>query len=112
MIFYGATTDDLKERGTYTSAIVVKSRDPLIKNPLIDVFLETVHTEDEKDNTRIQIAEGVDFVDIYGIANYNDIYYIMTVGEGELYIADNILYTESTEEKYKTLTILIPMHNS
>jgi hypothetical protein len=110
MVYESATTDDLKENGTYTTAIVVKSRDPSIKNPLIDVFLETVHTEDEKDNTRFQIAEVVDFVDIYGITKYNEKYYVMTVGEGELYIADKILYMESIEERYRTLTILIPMY--
>jgi hypothetical protein len=109
MTYQGATKDDLKENGTYTTAIVVKSRDPTIKNPLIDVFLETVHTKDEKDNTRFQIASGIDFIDLYGITEYNSIHYIMTVGEGEFYIADKILYTESTKDKYTTLTILIPI---
>jgi hypothetical protein len=110
MVYQGTTADDIKENGTYVTAIVVKSRDPLIENSLIDVFLETINKKDEKDNRRFQIAESVDFVDIEGITKNNYIYHIMMVGEGELYIADRILYTESTEERFKTVTILIPIY--
>lgn len=100
MVYENATTDDLKERGTSVTAIIMKKNDQLI-----DIFFEN-----EKENGRFQIAKNVDFVDIYGITKDNDIYYTMMMGEGEIYIADNILYTESTEERFKTFTILIPIY--
>lgn len=113
MVYEGATTDDLKEHGTPVTAIIVESKErgtPLVatvenKDKLIDVFLE-----DEEDHKRFQIAKGVDFVDIEGITKDNDIYHLMMVGEGKLYIADNILYLETIEERFKTLTILIPIY--
>lgn len=114
MLFEGATTDDLKERGTHAKAIIVESKEHGIpftattenKEISIDVFLE-----DEK-GKRFQIAERVDFLDIEGITKDNDIYYLnLTMIEGgKLYISDKILYLETIEERFKTLTILIPIY--
>lgn len=113
MVYEDATTDDLKERGTPVTAIIVKSKErgtPLAstkenKELFIDVFLEN-----EEDNKTFQIAEGVDFVDIYGITKDDNTYYIMMITEGKLYIADNIQYVETVEERFRTLTILIPIY--
>lgn len=113
MVFEGITTEDLKERGIQATAIIVETKErgtPFVatvenKDQLINVFLEN-----EKDNKRFQIAGNVDFVDIEGITKDNNIYHVIMVGEGKLYIADNILYLETTEERFKTLTILIPIY--
>ena len=113
MVFEGVTTEDLKERGIPVTTIIVESKERGVpftatvenKEQLINVFLEN-----EEDNRRFQIAENVDFVDIEGITNNNNIYHVMMVGEGKLYIADNILYLETIEERFKTLTILIPIY--
>ena len=99
MIYDGTTRDYLEKNGLATTSIIVKKRDDVI-----DVFLEY-----EKNN-RKQIAEGVDFTDIEGITKDNKIYYITMIVEGELYIADRILYRESTEEEYRTVTLLIPIY--
>lgn len=114
MLFEGATIDDLKERGTPVTAIIVDSKErgtPFTattenKETSIDVFLE-----DEK-GKRFQIAERVDFLDIEGITKNNDIYYLnLTMIEGgKLYISDKILYLETIEERFKTLTLLIPIY--
>lgn len=114
MIFEGATIDDLKEHGTRVKSIIIESEEhgkPSItttenKETLVDIFFE-----DEK-GKRIQIAKHVDFVDLEGITRDNNIYYLnlAVMGEGKFYISDKILYTETTEERFKTLTILIPIY--
>lgn len=114
MMFEGATIDDLKERGTPVKAIIVESKErgtsPAAteenKEQLTNVFIEN-----EKDR-RFQIAENIDFIDIEGISRDNNIYYLnlAIIGDGKLYISDKILYTETTEERFKTLTILIPIY--
>ena len=102
MIFEGATIDDLKEHGTSVKAITMESEEHIS----INVFFE-----DEK-GKRFQIAKQVDFVDIEGITRDNKIYdlNLAIIGEGKFYISDKVLYTETTEERFKTLTILIPIY--
>ena len=99
MIYDGTTRDHLEKNGLLATSIIVKKRDDVA-----DIFLE-----DEKNN-RKQIAEGIDFVDIEGITKDNKIYYITIIAEGEIYIADRVLYRESTEEEYRTVTMLIPIY--
>ena len=99
MIYDGTTRDHLEKNGLLATSIIVKKRDEVA-----DIFLE-----DEKNN-RKQIAEGIDFVDIEGITKDNKIYYITIIAEGEIYIADRVLYRESTEEEYRTVTMLIPIY--
>ncbi len=71
---------------------------------MIDVFVE-----DNKES-KLKIAQNVDFVDIEGLTKDNDIYYVMMIGKGELHIADYILHKESVEQQLKTLTILVPLY--
>ena len=114
MLFEGATIDDLKERGTHVKAIILESKErgtPLTaaianKESLINVFFE------DEEGKKFQMAEGIDFLDIEGITKDNDIYYLnlTMIEEGKLYISDNILYLETIEERFKTLTILIPIY--
>lgn len=102
MVYKGTTIEYLKEHGVITTSIIIKKKDS--DNDLIDIFLE-----DEKNN-QTQIAEDVDFVDIEGITKDNNVYHIAMIAEGELYIADYILYSESIEEQFRTLTLLIPIY--
>jgi hypothetical protein len=114
MIFEGATNDDLKERGIQVKAIIVESIErgtPFTATTENKEISSNVFLEDEK-GKRFQIAERVDFLDIEGLTKNNDIYYLnLTMIEGgKLYISDKILYLETIEERFKTLTILIPIY--
>jgi|SRR3972149_11041698 len=98
MTYDGTTIDYLKEHGTMATSIIIEK-----KNFLVDVYIE-----DEQNNKK-RIAQDVDFVNIEGITKDNDVYHITMISEGEIYIADDILYKESIEEQFKTLTLLIPI---
>lgn len=101
MMFEGTTIDDLKERGTHAKAIIAKNNETSI-----DIFYE-----DEKGEIH-QIAERIDFLDIEGITKDNNIYYLnlTMIEDGKLYTSDKILYIETIEERFKTLTILVPIY--
>lgn len=98
--YKGTTLVFLQTHGTEVTSIIIDKKD----NELIDVFIE-----DSKEN-KMKIAQSIDYVDIEGLTKDNDIYYVMMIGKGELYIADYILYKESVEHDNRTLTILIPLY--
>lgn len=98
--YKGTTTAFLQTHGTEVTSIIIDKKD----NELIDVFVE-----DSKES-KMKIAQNVDFVDIEGLTKDNDVYYVMMIENGELHIADYVLYKESVEQQFKTLTVLVPLY--